>query len=99
MANDLKSYPPTWEGDLILACRKCQKKLKGDSSLQELSKLKKMIRRFNKEAPEAVLHLINVPCMDLCPKDAVTICLPAKHPQSLSILRSKDDVDLLYRRN
>jgi hypothetical protein len=73
MPNSLKSYRPTWEGDLLLACRK---KLKGDPGMRALAKLKKPIKRHNKEYPNLVaLHVITVPCMDLCPKGAVTVCL------------------------
>ena len=98
MANSLKSYPPTWEGDLLLACRKCQKKLKGEPGVRALAKLKKTIKRRNKEHPAASLHLISGPCMDMCPKGGVTICLPAIQPATLSILRSEDDIEGLYRR-
>ncbi len=87
----MKSYPPTWEGKLLLACWKCQKKLQG----QPLAKLKKAIKRRNKQQVGGPFHLINVPCMDLCPKDAVTICFPAEG--RLSILRSVAEIDELYR--
>src|SRR3954453_14953726 len=98
MPGNLKSYPPTWEGDLLLACRKCQKKLKHDSALRPLAKLRKTIKRRNKTHPGAPLHLISVPCMDLCPKKAVTICLPSTRPATLSILRSESDIDEIYPR-
>lgn len=95
MANGLKSYPTTWEGQLVLACRKCQKKLKQDEQLHSLSKLKKTIKRHNKEHPERLLHVINVPCMDLCPKDGVTVCCPGRDAGQLSILRSPEGIRLL----
>jgi predicted metal-binding protein len=97
MANSLKSYPPTWDGDLLLACRKCQKKLKGEPGMRALAKLKKTIKRHNKEHSGAKLHLINVPCMDMCPKSAVTICLPSAQTARLSILHNEDEIDELYR--
>ncbi len=91
----LKSYPATWKGHLVLACQKCQKKLKGNDDLAALAKLKKSIKRHNKRHPESAIHLVRVPCMDLCPKDAVTVVLP-QEPQRLSILRSESDIDQLY---
>jgi predicted metal-binding protein len=97
MGNGLKSYPPTWEGELLLACRKCQKKLKGKPGMRALAKLKKSIKRRNKAHPEAALHLIGVPCMDMCPKGAVTICLAGKQPVILSLLRTESDIDELYQ--
>ena len=93
-----KSYPPTWEGDLLLACRKCQKKLKGEPGMRALAKLKKTIKRRNKEHPEAPLHLVSVSCMDLCPKGGVTICLPATQPVTLSILRNEGEIEGLFSR-
>ncbi len=97
MADGLKSYPVTWKGEVLLACRKCQKKLKGQKGLRALAKLKKTIQRLNKEHPERALHVIGVPCMDLCPKGAVTICFPASRPVRLQLLRTEDEIAHLYR--
>jgi predicted metal-binding protein len=98
MPTSLKSYPPTWKGDLLLACRKCQKKLKGEPGMRLLVRLKKTIKQRNRNHPAQGLHVISVPCMDLCPKGAVTICLPANDTATLAILRNRDDVDELYQR-
>ena len=98
MANSIKCYPPTWEGELLLACRNCQKKLKGEPGMGVLAKLKKTIKRCNKEHPDSVLHIISVPCMELCPKGAVTICLAGTRPTMLSVLRNVGEIDELYRR-
>jgi hypothetical protein len=97
MPNEIRSYPPTWEGDLVLACRKCQRKLKGVSGMRALAKLKKTVKRRNREHPEAVLHVINVSCMDLCPKNGVTVCIPAS-PARLLVLRDDEGIDQLYHR-
>jgi hypothetical protein len=35
MAKSPKLYPVTWEGQLIVACRKCQKKLQGGCSFTQ----------------------------------------------------------------
>src|ERR1700759_3784398 len=98
MTRELKTYPPTWDGDLLLVCRKCQKKLRGDARYEALAKLKKTVKRLNKTHPDAELHVIGVPCMDLCPKNAVTICLPVTNPNGLSILREEAEVAALYER-
>jgi predicted metal-binding protein len=95
MQNKPKTYNVPWNGQLFLACRKCQRKLKGDAELGQLAKLKKTIKRRNKEHPEQVLHVLNVPCMDLCPKGGVTVCNPVKIPNRLSILRSEEDIDVM----
>ena len=89
------SYPPTWHGELLLACRKCQKKLRGDDKVRPLAKLKKTVKRWNKDHSEHPLHLVNTPCMSLCPKEAVTICLPQRAPVELRLLHSERDLDRL----
>lgn len=94
--SQLKSYPPPWKGQIILACRKCQNKLKESGDLAPLAKLKKTIKMRNKQSAGAQIHVLSVPCMDLCPKNAVTICNPAQHPLHLSILRAEGDIDQLY---
>ncbi len=96
MARHLKTYPASWEGEVVLACRKCQKKLKGDHRLRALAKLKKTVKRYNRGHPEQMLHVINVQCMDLCPKGGVTICCPARDSTRMAILRTDEDVQRLY---
>jgi hypothetical protein len=96
MKDNVKSYPVPWQGQLILASRKCQKKLKGDLTLPVLAKLKKTIKRRNMERPDLALHIINVPCMDLCPKDGVTVCYPARDLSRLIVLRSVEDIEMLF---
>jgi hypothetical protein len=96
MENKPATYSAPWQGQLILACRKCQKKLKGDPDLRALAKLKKTVKRHNKEDPSHALHIIDIPCMDLCPKSGVTICNPASVPARLSILRGAKDLQQIF---
>ena len=84
-------------GSCSLACRKCQKKLKGDARLAALAKIKKLIKRRNKEHPDKALHVLNVACMDLCPKSGVTICNPAEVPNRLLIVRCEEDLETILR--
>ncbi|HEY3704658.1 MAG TPA: hypothetical protein VGL22_06315 [Terracidiphilus sp.] len=95
MSDHMKTYPAPWEGALLLACRKCQKKLKGDKRFRALAKLRKTVKRLNQQHPGSPLHVINVGCMDLCPRHAVTICDAAQNPEALMILRSEDDLQAL----
>lgn len=97
MTSELKSWPAPWQGDLLLACRKCQKKLKKHSARPARANLKKAVKRLNRKHPAAPLHVLNVPCMKLCPKDAVTICDPRRSPSRLAMLRSDAEIDSLYR--
>ena len=95
MQSEFKTYPAPWQGQLILACRKCQKKLKSNKHLEALARLKKTIKRHNRKHPETQLHLVPTACTDFCPKDGVTACSPALGSERLFILRSKDDIERL----
>ena len=92
MARAPRSYPAPWKGEIVLACRKCQKKLKKHGGLRELATLKKSVKRYNKKDPDRQLHVINVSCMDLCPKAGVTVCCPERNSAKLSILWSNEDI-------
>jgi hypothetical protein len=97
MQSELKTYPVPWQGQILLACRKCQKKLKGNKDLEALARLKKTVKRHNRRHPETPLHLVPIACTNLCPKDGVTACDPAQQPARLFILRSEDDVKASLR--
>lgn len=95
MKTDFKTYPAPWPPRILLACRKCQKKLKGNKDLEALARLKKTIKRHNRKHPDRAIHLVPISCTGLCPKDGVTVCDPAQGPARLFILRSKDDIERL----
>lgn len=95
MPNSFRSYAPAWEGDLLLACRKCQKKIKDHHGLRALSTLKKSMKRRNMGTAGAPLHILNVSCMNICPKRAVAICSPGGKTPRLAILRTETDIDRL----
>lgn len=97
MRNAPQQIPTTWQGEVLLACRKCQKKLKRIADLHSLARLKKTVKRLNKVHPGQPLHLINIGCMDACPKDAVAVCCPSRDPGHLGILRSERELENLYR--
>lgn len=93
MTSALKTYPAPWPGQILLACRKCQKKLKAATHAGPLAKLKKTVKRHRRQHSAAELSVINVPCMDLCPKGGVTICDPSQNPPRLQILWDVEDLD------
>jgi hypothetical protein len=95
-SNTLSSYPTPWEGDLILACRKCQKKLKGNRTLRALAKLRKSIERLNRQHQETPFHIVNVACMGRCPEKGVTICNTAWRTDRLIILYGEEDIERVY---
>jgi hypothetical protein len=87
------------QGELLLVCRKCQKKLKHDGKKNGISKLSKALKkraRQDENAPR--LHVLEVPCLKMCPEGGITICTQRQLGRGeCSIVRSKADVDMLYQ--
>ena len=72
---EVRSYRAPWKGQLVLVCRKCQRKLKKSSGIAKVAKgLKK---RSRLEGDGSRLHVIQVPCLKMCPKGGVTVCTRA----------------------
>jgi hypothetical protein len=97
MLKSVRGYRAPWKGQLVLACRKCQKKLKRSGKKNWLAKLTKTLRkRARQNGDELRLHIIDVSCLKLCPKDGITLCTQAQIArQECSIVRTKADVDSL----
>jgi predicted metal-binding protein len=93
----LKSYPAPWEGQVILVCRKCQKKIRHDGKKNKLGKLaKELKKRSREEGSGPRLHVIEVSCLKVCPKGGVTVCPPKQLARNeFSIVRSPADVNAL----
>jgi hypothetical protein len=73
------------------------KEAEGGVPVARAGKAEEDNKRLNKEHPNTVLHVINVPCMDLCPSNVVTVCNPFHFPHRLSILHSKQDIYALLQ--
>lgn len=66
----LTAAKPTWREDLVLVCRKCQKKSPGVDGRP----LAKWLRRELKRRGQGQrFRVVQVGCLDLCPKRAVTL--------------------------
>ena len=94
----LKNYPAPWKGQILLACSKCQKKLRRQTSGEGLARLAKMLKRRTRQDQDRFrLKVIKTPCLKLCPKGGVTVCTQAQLGRGeCTILRSSEDVELLY---
>jgi predicted metal-binding protein len=89
-------YRIPWKGQLLLACRKCQKKLKRGEGAAKLSKALK--RRARQDEDGLKLRVIEVPCLKMCPKGGITVCTQAQLGRGeCSIVRNGADVDSLYQ--
>jgi hypothetical protein len=86
----MRSYPIPRRGQLVLACGKCQKKLK--------RKLNKALKKRARQDEDRVrLRVVDVPCMKMCPKGGITVCTQGQVGRNeCSIVRTRADVDGLY---
>ena len=86
----VRSYRAPWKGPLVLVCRKCQRKLKHSGQNNGIAKLAKRLKKRSR------LHVIQVPCLKMCPKGGVTVCTQTQLAcGECSIVRTKADVDAL----
>jgi hypothetical protein len=99
LEGSLRSYRGPWKGQLLLVCRKCQKKIKHSGTKNNLVKLSKTLKkRARRLASGAEIDIVSVSCLGMCPKGGITVCtgqLLARH--ECLILRSQDDVDVLIK--
>jgi hypothetical protein len=97
LEGSLRSYRGPWKGQLVLVCRKCQKKMKHSGTKNKLAKLSKVLKkRARRQESGAEIDTVGVSCLGMCPKGGITVCtgqLLARH--ECLILRSQDDVDVL----
>jgi len=97
LALGLKTYRAPWKGQIVLVCRKCEKKLKHSGEKSGLAKLQKVLKKRNKRNKSAEpLRVIGVSCLKMCPKGGVTVCTQQQLGRNeCCILRTREDVDAL----
>lgn len=62
-----------WQGALLV-CRKCSKRLGGGFGPRGKTRLAKVLRKaIGGKGRKARLGVVEVGCLDVCPKDAVTV--------------------------
>jgi hypothetical protein len=90
----MQSYPIPWRGQLVLACGKCQKKLKRSKG----AKLSKALKRRGRRDQQGIkLRVVEVACLKMCPKGGITVCTQDQVGRNeCSIVRNRADVDSLY---
>ncbi len=84
-----------WDG-VALVCRKCSKKLGGGFGRKGKQPLSKALRTELKEqGRRRALRVIEVGCLNLCPKQAVTIVGPATPGEVLAVPKGADPAQVL----
>lgn len=78
----IKQTEAPWDG-IALVCRKCSKKLGGGFGPGNDEKLAKTLRQALRAAGRRrALRIVEVGCLGLCPRKAVTLASPT-HPGAL----------------
>ena len=65
-------YGAPWKCEALFACRKCQCKMKR-TGVSVLAKVKNWFKKRAKTGKVAPVHVIQIPCVNLCPKGGVTV--------------------------
>ncbi len=99
----LRLYPAPWKGEVLFACRKCQRRMKKKDGPEALQKVKRWFkaRGRHQKGPEkrTELRVIDMTCIKLCPGDGVTVFSRghlAHEPAGVCIARSENDLERLY---
>jgi hypothetical protein len=96
-----RTYKAPWRGELVLACTKCQRKLKKHKGTKAFANLKKWFKKRGKSDDEdrADIRVIGVDCVKMCPKGGVTVMRQhqlCEQGAEVSIIRSEADLEGLY---
>jgi predicted metal-binding protein len=95
----IKRVKAEWT-EVVLVCRKCSKKLKGgfgDHGDQKLAKaLRKAVGEEGK-GRKARMSVIEVGCLDVCPKGAV-VALRASAPKDWAVVPRGTAIDAVVER-
>ena len=84
-----------WD-DIALVCKKCSKKLGGGFGRKGKQLLSKALRAELKgQGRRRALRVIEVGCLNLCPKQAVTVIGPMIPGQVLAVPKGADPADVL----
>jgi predicted metal-binding protein len=90
----IKTTKTKWR-DVVLVCKKCQKKLDGgfgpdgDKTLKKA--LKKYLRPGDGKGRKGELAVIQTGCFDICPRNAV-VAINATNPKALLIVPAGADL-------
>ena len=87
--------PAPWQG-VALVCRKCSKKLHGGFGRKGRQDLSKALRdELKQTGRRRALRVIEVGCLGLCPKRAVTVVAPGRGDQVLAVPQGTEPADVL----
>jgi hypothetical protein len=94
----LRMYSAPWKGEALFACKKCQRKMRRDG-IPALGKVKRWFKKRAKKGNHAPVHIIEIPCVKLCPKGGVTVFSRRQlmqEPPGVCVVRTEADLETLY---
>jgi hypothetical protein len=92
----LRTYRAPWKGQIVLVCRKCQKKLHGGKKNRIARLGKELKKQALQEEDGPRLRVIQVSCLKVCPKGGVTVCTQSQLARNeCCIVRTPADLDAL----
>ncbi len=95
----LRRYKAPWKGRAVLACRKCQRRLRRADRSALGGRLGQALKNMAKEAGTPSVSVIAIGCQGVCPRRGVVVCAGdqfAGDRQTVSIVRSDADVEALF---
>ncbi len=91
------AHPAPWR-DLVLVCRKCGEKLGGGFGADGQENLRDLLKSLMREAGlNKVVRVVESGCLDLCPKDAVSVMRIADPATILAVPPRTDPAAVLRR--
>jgi len=88
----------TWQSEVVFVCKKCMKKQRKGVD-DEGTSLRKWLRRaLKREGLGKSVRVIETGCLDLCPKQGITLLRGrdlADSAKPLRVLRKGDDPEIL----
>lgn len=95
----IKRVKAEWT-EVVLVCRKCSKKLNGGFGEDGDQKLAKALRKAvgaKGKGRKAWISVLEVDCLDVCPKDAV-VALRASAPSDWAVVRRGTPIEAVVER-
>lgn len=96
--SDVRTVHSKWE-NAVLVCRKCSKRADGGFGSKGKTSLAKALKKFLgvKKGRKASIGVIEVDCLGLCPKHAVTVVNTAR-PDEWLVVQPGTSMEALAQR-